>query len=73
MTNTAPNVTITKPGVNRVLPTHELNGRRRRKGLPPSQSPEPKPQGPKPAARRGVDPNALGSFFSQFPPQAPLR
>ena len=73
MTIAASHVTITQSGVNRVLPTHELNSRRRRKRLPPSQSADPKPQGPRPATRAGSDSHALGSFFSQFPPQTPLR
>ena len=70
MNNTEPIATIPKikSTVNRILPTHELSARQRRKKAV-RLNPETKPEAPRsnPASTELSE-----DFFSQFPPQAPL-
>lgn len=64
-----------KKSVDRVLPTHELRARQRRKQTVPHFSLEPQPQAPEPKAEahNGADIHVLDNFYSQFPPQTKLR
>ena len=63
-----------RKAVDRVLPTHELRARQRRKQAVHLKS-EPKPEQPRSqdAARKASEPGKLESFFSQFPPRTPTE
>ena len=60
--------------VNRVLPTHELSARQRRKKAV-HLNPEPKPEAPRAKAgiEKATDSHSLDSFFSQFPGGKPIE
>ena len=65
-----------KKAVDRVLPTHELRARQRRKQQTLARTgTEPTPQAHpfKPGQNKTTTVPVLGSFFDQFPAQAPLH
>ena len=74
MENKTHSAKLANAPVNRILPTHELSARQRRKRAV-HLNPEPKPEAPRSKAQvdKATDSRSLESFFSQFPPQTPLR
>ena len=62
---------ITAP-TSHILPTHELNGRRRRKQVIAPQTPSNPPQAKRNVEARDSNTAATAHLYSQFPPQGPL-
>ena len=62
----------TEAGRHRVLPTHELNARRRRKQVVPPQTSTSQPEGYRNTEAREAETASIAHLYSQFPPQGPL-